>query len=293
MIVLWIALACAAVCLLAWLLLFPGPGQALADACTRAARALRGSAAGAGKQVAGRVGETGRRIQAGGASTADGLLRHRWVLLIAVAMVCVPSLLILWTRQRVVFEGFEGRDMAESRTAIAHLLRGERLVPPAPPPPAVFRTEEVRRLKPEIVTADRKWARIDPDLQQRVLVIYQVLRDRHGIEMVLVEGYRSPERQAGLKRGGRVTNAGAWASCHQYGLAVDSAPLRDGKLQWNMSDAWTRDAYFLYGELAQQAGLRWGGNWSSLKDYGHVEVDAQCRQAKRKRREQLAGASDG
>lgn len=285
MIVLWIALACAAVCVLAWLLLFPGPGRAFANLCARIVRALRGSAAGAGQHVAGSVGAAGRRIQAGGADAAGGVFRHRRVLLLAIAMVCIPSLLILWTRQRVVFEGFEGRDMAQSRTAIAQLLRGERLVPPAPPPPDVFRTEEIKRLKPEIVTADRKWARIDPDLQQRVLVIYQVMRDRHGIEMVLVEGYRSPERQAGLKREGRATNAGAWASCHQYGLAVDSAPLRDGKLQWGMSDPWTRSAYFLYGELAQQAGLRWGGNWNSLKDYGHLEMDAHCRQAKRERRE--------
>src|SRR5690606_14637390 len=164
------------------------------------------------------------------------------------------------------------------------LLRGERLVPPPPPPPALFRTEEIMRLKPEIVTADRKWDRIDPDLQQRVLVTHQVMRDRHGIEMVLVEGYRSPERQARLARDGRATNAGAWASCHQYGLAVDSAPLRDGRLQWDMSDPWTREAYFLYGALARQAGLRWGGDWRSLKDYVHVELDASCRQAKRQRR---------
>jgi len=288
MIVPWIVLACALVCVVAWLLLFPEAGEAFAAACRRIMRALGGAAAGTGRSVAGRVGEAGRRVQSGGTSAAGGLLRHRRILLAAVAIVFVPSLLILWSRQRVVFEGFHGEDMAESRTMIAQLLRGERLVPPPAPPPEVFRTEEVKRLKPEIVTADRKWARVDPDLQQRVLAIYQVMRERHGIEMVLVEGYRSPERQAELSRGGRATNAGAWASCHQYGLALDSAPLRDGKLQWNMSDPATRDAYFLYGKLAEQAGLRWGGNWSSLKDYVHVELHERCTQAKQERRARLA-----
>ncbi|WP_271000102.1 RebB family R body protein, partial [Listeria seeligeri] len=45
------------------------------------------------------------------------------------------------------------------------------LPPPPPPPPEVFTTAEVRRLRPEIVTADRKWDQIDADLQQRVLAI--------------------------------------------------------------------------------------------------------------------------
>src|SRR5690606_3194495 len=151
------------------------------------------AAGGAARHAAGRAHGVSRGIHAGGANAVEGLVRHRWVLLVAIVVLCVPAMLILWTRQRVVFEGFEGRDMARSRTAIARLLRGERLVPPPPPPPALFRTEEIMHLKPEIVTADRKWDRIDPDLQQRVLVIHQVMRDRHGIEMVLVEGYRSPE----------------------------------------------------------------------------------------------------
>jgi len=288
MIVAWVVLAFALACVVAWLLLFPEAGDAFVALCRRIARAARGAATGAGRDIAGRVGDAGRRVQSGGTSAAGGRFRHRWILLAAVLLVCVPSLLILWSRQRVVFEGFRGQDMSESRTMIAQLLRGERLEPPPPPPPAVFTTEEVKRLKPEIVTADRKWARVDPDLQQRVLAIYQVMREQHGIEMVLIEGYRSPERQAKLRSGGRATNAGAWSSCHQYGLALDSAPLRDGKLQWNMSDPATRDAYFLYGKLAQQAGLEWGGNWRSLKDYVHVQLSERCDQAKRERRAQLA-----
>lgn len=171
---------------------------------------------------------------------------------------------------------------------VAQLLRGERLTPPPPPPPEVFTTAEVRRLRPEIVTADRKWGQIDADLQQRVLAIYEVMRRQYGYEMVLIEGYRSPERQAELMAGGKATRAGAWQSCHQYGLGVDSAPIRDGKLQWDMNDEWTKRGYFLYGELAEQAGLDWGGNWRSIKDYVHVEMTARCRAARAAKREELS-----
>ncbi|MDH5823741.1 M15 family metallopeptidase [Luteimonas sp. RD2P54] len=288
MIVLWLALGFAAVCALLWLLMFPESGERVAAWMGRLLRRGGDRARRGGRRVAGGVGGTGRSVRAVGAGALGALSRHRLVLGVAIALLCVPPLLILALRQRVVLEGFSSQDLSQSRTAIAELLRGERLVPPPPPPPAVFTTAEVRRVKPEIVTADRKWDRLSPDLQQRVLAIYRVMRDQYGIEMVLVEGYRSPERQAELMRGGRATNAGAWSSCHQYGLALDSAPMRRGKLQWDMGDAWTRRAYFLYGELAVQAGLVWGGNWRSLKDYVHVEMGEECTRAKRARRRQDA-----
>ncbi|MCG6630554.1 M15 family peptidase, partial [Acinetobacter baumannii] len=88
--------------------------------------------------------------------------------------------------------------------------------------------------------------------------------------------------------GDRATRAGSWQSCHQYGLAVDSAPLRDGKLQWDMGDPWTRRACSLYGELAQQAGLEWGGSWRSIKDYVHLEKLEACRSARAAKRAELA-----
>ena len=214
--------------------------------------------------------------------------RHWLVLVIAFVLLAVPPLVILMVRQTVVLADFRGEDHSESGSMIAQLLRGERLTPPPPPPPEVFTTQEVRRLRPEIVTADRKWEQIDPELQQRVLAIYEVMRRQYGYEMVLVEGYRSPQRQAELMAGGKATRAGAWQSCHQYGLGVDSAPIRGGKLQWDMGDAWTRRGYHLYGELAEQAGLEWGGNWRSIKDYVHVEMSDRCRAARNAKRAELS-----
>ncbi|MGE8224147.1 MAG: M15 family metallopeptidase [Stenotrophomonas sp.] len=245
-----------------------------------------------------RAGRAGDRAGAGAARVRSGVreevvsvrgtLRRHWpVLAIAIGLLCIPPVIILMSRQTVVLSDFRGDDLAESGSMVAQLLRGERLTPPPAPPPEVFTTTEIRRLRPEIVTADRKWNQIDPDLQQRVLAIYEVMRRQYGYEMVLIEGYRSPERQAELMAGGKATRAGAWQSCHQYGLGVDSAPIRDGRLQWDMEDPWTRRGYFLYGELAEQAGLDWGGNWRSIKDYVHVEATAGCKVARNAKRDEL------
>lgn len=37
-----------------------------------------------------------------------------------------------------------------------------------------------------------------------------------------------------------------------------------------------RQGYQRYGELAQQAGLRWGGAWKDLQDMPHVEMRNEC-----------------
>jgi peptidoglycan L-alanyl-D-glutamate endopeptidase CwlK len=98
------------------------------------------------------------------------------------------------------------------------------------------------------------------------------MRGRHGYDMVLVEGYRSPQRQAALAAmGPAVTRAGPYESWHQYGLAADCAFLRGGKVVISERDPWAMRGYTAYGEVARSLGLTWGGNWRSIKDYGHVE----------------------
>ncbi|MEN1924826.1 M15 family metallopeptidase [Luteimonas sp. MJ293] len=283
MIVFWIVLGFVAACTAIWLLVFPEARERLVSIAAAAWRTLAGKAAAGGGRIARRAEKSGHAVRSGGSGMAGVMRRHRLVLAIAALVLCVPPVLILMLRQQVVLESFTGEDLSVSRSTIAVLMRGERLVPPPAPPPEVFTTAEAQRAMPEIATADRRWERLDPDLQQRVLAIYRVLAQEHGIRMVLVQGYRSPEQQEELYRQGRVTRAAAWQSCHQYGLALDSAPMRDGKLQWDMEDPWTRRAYFLYGELAQEAGLVWGGSWS-WGDFGHVEVRQACLAAREARR---------
>lgn len=146
-------------------------------------------------------------------------------------------------------------------------LNPERLVPPPSLPPSMFMGSE----RPALETADRDWGRLDPRFTQPVLRVLARLQER-GYVFVLLEGYRSPERQEKLANlGSHVTNARAFQSKHQFGLAVDLAPVRDGRLVISERDPWALQAYMVLGEEAEKAGLTWGGRWW-FKDYGHVEV---------------------
>ena len=92
--------------------------------------------------------------------------------------------------------------------------------------------------------------------------------------MTILEGYRSPERQNMLvSMGKNVTNAAAFQSYHQYGLAADCAFLRDGKLVISERDPWAMRGYQLYGEVAESMGMHWGGRWTAM-DFGHLEWHA-------------------
>ena len=73
------------------------------------------------------------------------------------------------------------------------------------------------------------------------------------------------------KAGGHVTNARAFQSWHQYGLAADCAFLREGKLVISEKDPWAMRGYQLYGEVAESLGLTWGGRWTMM-DFGHIEL---------------------
>ncbi|WYX18186.1 M15 family metallopeptidase [Achromobacter xylosoxidans] len=162
--------------------------------------------------------------------------------------------------------------MAGPDPRIQALLTGERLVPPPPLPPEVFTTREVELVRPNLGGASRDWNLLDADYRQRLLAAYRVMREEHGYEMVLIEGYRSPERQEELaSKGSHVTNAGAYQSYHQYGLAADSAFLRDGKVVVSEKDPWAMRGYELFGETAERVGLTWGGRWK-LMDFGHTEL---------------------
>lgn len=292
----WMAVFFALVSALAGLLLFPGLRDALAAGSGRLQSRLLAVTERWHGRLSGHAADGSRSMRDAGGRSIRTLSRHRFVLLAAALVLCVPPLLVLQLRQRPLLDGFASGELEPATDSqILELLRGERLTPPMAPPPEVFITADAEAsalaaqtglvaisVPQHIVSADRRWQRVDPDFQQRVLAVYRLMREQYGYEMVLVEGYRSPERQRELARKGRGTTlAGAGQSCHQYGLAVDSAPIRDGKLQWDMRDPWTRRGYALYGQLAQQAGLEWGGAWRSIKDYVHLEHRSECRAARR------------
>ncbi|HRN61121.1 MAG TPA: M15 family metallopeptidase [Luteimonas sp.] len=273
MIVLWMTLLFAAACALAWLVAFPETRQHLSARARHGARAALEHARRFRQSVF-------RRPQASVASHRIGAWRfagfgggQRWLPLALLLVIALPPLLVLGLRREVVLEGFDGIRQTTASSRIEELLRGERLVPPPPPPPEVFMTAEVEAVRPMTATADRKWEQLDPEFTQRLLAVYRVMREQHGYDMVLVEGYRSPRRQEELAaRGGHVTRARAGQSWHQHGLAADSAFLREGKLVISEKDPWAMRGYQLYGQVSKEAGLVWGGDWRSIQDLMHVEL---------------------
>lgn len=199
--------------------------------------------------------------------------RHvRWILAALLVLMLVPLAAMVW-RHWYQIETFDHTDMRIPDERVAALLAGERLVPPAPLPPEVFTTREVELARPLVRYASRDWSLLDAEFAQRLLMVYRIMREQHGYEMVLIEGYRSPQRQEQLAAlGGHVTRVGAFRSYHQFGLAADSAFMRDGQVIISERDPWAMRGYQLYGEVSASLGLTWGGGWKSLKDLGHVEL---------------------
>lgn len=109
---------------------------------------------------------------------------------------------------------------------------------------------------------------------------------QEGILVQISAGYRSMEEQAKLYGQGRlgyiydgknysdlskprVTNAMPGQSYHNYGLAIDYVIVSDdGKNGiWTVDAKWRRVA-----AIGKSLGFAWGGDWSSFKDYPHLDM---------------------
>ncbi|QYF92753.1 M15 family metallopeptidase [Massilia sp. PAMC28688] len=258
-------------CLVSWMILFPAGREFVLQAL-----------AGAGQRMQQRLGHLARqqgegvvKIQQSGRSSLRNLIsfvRAHYVLFtVGILLILIPPIVALTSGSSTMLGGFD-TPVRETNQQVAMLLEGEQLVPPPPLPPAVFATVEVEQVRPMLVTASRDWDRLDPEFAQRLLLIFKIMKERHGYEMAILEGYRSPERQNKLAAmGSNVTNAAAFQSWHQYGLAADCAFLRNGKIVITEKDPWAMRGYELYGEVAESVGLTWGGRWKMM-DFGHTEL---------------------
>jgi len=256
---------------LIWLALFPARRTALWRMVGRLQQRLQVHAD--GWQRAGGAGVRAGWLDARGSLRAGRkLLRRRWPFIaVGLPLILIPTLLALLMRKPDMLPAYEPPE-AVVDPQVAALLNGERLVPPAALPPIVFGTREVELVRPMLVDASRNWGLLQPDFSQRLLLVFKIMKEKYGYEMALLEGYRSPARQdmlAGM--GTSVTNARAFQSWHQYGLAADCAFWRDGKLLISEKDPWAMRGYQLYGEVAESLGLTWGGRWKMM-DLGHTEL---------------------
>ncbi len=260
-------LACAS----AWLLLFPASRvlltQALEQFGRHAGQRLQRWNQG-GLQHAGAFGQAAQgRLQ----RSVRFMRRHAVLMLSGAVVLAVPTMLALLLSGRSMLGSFDS-DSHEINAQVAELLKGEQLAAPAPLPPLAFTTAEVAQVRPMLDSANRNWILLDQQFSQRLLLVFKIMKETHGYDMAILEGYRSPERQNLLAAAGSsVTNARAFQSYHQFGLAADCAFLRDGKLVISEKDPWAMRGYQLYGATAEAAGLHWGGRWTMM-DFGHTEL---------------------
>jgi len=266
-----VALYFALACLISWMVLFPTGRafmlQALQGAGARIQRHWQSIAQRRTRALA-----STRRSGLDSLDKARDFLRqHYAICMTGVVLLAAPALVALLNGRETRLSGFE-ESSREVNGQVAALLEGEQLVPPPPLPPVAFTTAEVRQERPMIASASRDWAMLDPDFEQRLLLAFRIMKEKHGYEMVLLEGYRSPQRQQALAAmGPSVTNAAAFQSWHQYGLAADSAFVRNGRIVISEKDPWAMRGYQLYGEAAESVGLTWGGRWKMM-DLGHTEL---------------------
>ena len=109
---------------------------------------------------------------------------------------------------------------------------------------------------------------------------------KSGITILITDGFGENQvEQDVLYRQGRsgdgqiVTNVKGGDSYHNYGLAIDFAlgKVQRGKVIWDLEydgnhngqSDWMKGSV----AIAKSLGFTWGGDWSSFKDYPHLQMD--------------------
>lgn len=98
-----------------------------------------------------------------------------------------------------------------------------------------------------------------------------------GLDFLITSTYRDNDEQAELYAQGRtkpgkiVTKAKPGQSMHNYRLAYDIVPMRNGKPVWGNTRPedlalWTR-----IGELGEKQGLEWAGRWKTFREFPHFQ----------------------
>lgn len=114
---------------------------------------------------------------------------------------------------------------------------------------------------------------LDPEFKKMVDMVLMGSSIATGLDWIVTEGRRTMARQQDLYDQGRktsgpiVTKAPAGSSAHNYGLAADLAPMKDGKIWWAAPDSvWKAMA-----DTAVKLGLTAGYYFKSIHDAPHIE----------------------
>lgn len=121
----------------------------------------------------------------------------------------------------------------------------------------------------------RKLEDLHPTVEEMARQLLTAAADE-GIDLLVTSTYRDHESQNELYAQGRtkpgrvVTNARGGRSWHNWRLAFDVVPMRNGKPVWGTSGddliLWKR-----IGELGKSVGLEWAGDWKRFKEFPHFQ----------------------
>lgn len=100
--------------------------------------------------------------------------------------------------------------------------------------------------------------------------------DEAGIDLLVTSTYRDNESQAELYAQGRtkpgkiVTKAKPGQSWHNWRVAFDVVPLRNGKPVWGTSGP-DGILWETIGKIGESVGLEWAGRWKTFKEFAHFQ----------------------
>lgn len=115
--------------------------------------------------------------------------------------------------------------------------------------------------------------KLQPEVRERARAAFD-RGQQQGLQICIVSGLRTYPEQEALYAQGRtapgnvVTNAKPGYSHHNFGLAFDFAVLKEGRPLWDQNHPHWNE----FVRIAKEEGFAWGGDWSSFKDYPHLEL---------------------
>jgi peptidoglycan LD-endopeptidase CwlK len=89
------------------------------------------------------------------------------------------------------------------------------------------------------------------------------------VDFAVVEGLRTPERQAELLKAGASTTLN---SRHITGHAVDLAPVIGGEIRWDWPPFHKIASAMKAAALLERVPVEWGGDWRKFRDGPHWQL---------------------
>jgi len=101
--------------------------------------------------------------------------------------------------------------------------------------------------------------------------------ESEGIDVLVTSTYRDIDAQDALYAQGRskpgkiVTNARGGKSWHNWRVAFDVVPMRNGKPIWDTKTPENFELWKRIGGIGKSVGLEWAGDWKTFREYPHFQ----------------------